>query len=151
VPVEEQHTERSFVSPDREPYELERKEASLVHRYRQYLQQQGHEVDRLRLVPPGESRPLYSDLWDETSRELVEAKATVTRDSLRMAVGQLLDYGRFAQASSLAVLLPSRPRDDLLAYLHNVGITVIYPDRDTWARDTPTGASADRPAVTGIR
>jgi hypothetical protein len=106
VPVEEQNTERAFVNPDREPYELERREAALVQRYRQHLTRRGHTVSRLRVVPPGESRPLYSDLWDETDRELIEAKGSVTRDKLREAVGQLLDYGRFADANSHAVLVP---------------------------------------------
>lgn len=58
------------------------------------------------MIPPGESRPLYSDLWDETAHELVEAKGTVNRDNLRQAVGQLLDYGRFAEAKTHAVLSP---------------------------------------------
>ncbi|GAA3040768.1 hypothetical protein GCM10010464_00400 [Pseudonocardia yunnanensis] len=101
--VEEQHTERAYISPDREPYEAERREATLVGRYRDYLQSQGHQVSRLRVLPPGESRPLYSDLWDETTGELVEAKGTVTRDHLRQAVGQLLDYGRFADAKTHAI------------------------------------------------
>lgn len=137
VPVEEQHTERAFVSPDREPFELERREASLVHRYRLHLHRQGHDVDRLRLVPPGESRPLYTDLWDETDKELIEAKGTVTRDTLRLAVGQLLDYRRFAEANTLAVLVPSRPRPDLIRYLHEVGISAVYPDGNDWVRVEP--------------
>jgi hypothetical protein len=56
VPVEERHTERSFVTPDRDPHELERCEAALVQQYREYLCRQGHQVSRLRVVPPG-SRP----------------------------------------------------------------------------------------------
>ena len=134
VPVEEQHTERSFVTPDRDPYELERREAALVHKYREHLRRQGHRVSRLRVVPPGESYPLYSDLWDETALELIEAKGTATRDQLRAAVGQLLDYGRFVDAKHRSVLLPSRPRADLLAYLHAVGVDAIYPNGDDWER-----------------
>jgi hypothetical protein len=57
VPVDEQHTERAFVTPDREPYEIERREAALVHKYREHLHRQGHEVGRLRVVPAGESAP----------------------------------------------------------------------------------------------
>jgi hypothetical protein len=138
VPVEEQHTERSFVTPDRDPYELERAEASLVHRYRRHLQSRGHTVSRLRVVPPGEGAPLYSDLWDETALELVEAKGSVTRDQLRHAVGQLLDYGRFIDAKTRSVLVPFRPRPDLLAYLRSVGIDVIYPEAtmdNIWTRE----------------
>jgi hypothetical protein len=140
VPVEEQHTERAFVSPDREPSELERREAGLARRYSLHLQRCGHDVGRLRLVPPGESRPLYPDLWDATKRELIEAKGTVNRDVLRQAVGQLLDYQRFASAASLAVLVPTRPRADLIDYLHSMGIRIIYPlGDDDWAHTNPTG------------
>jgi hypothetical protein len=137
VSVEEQHTERAFVTPNREPYELERAEAALVLRYRRYLQALGHSVARLRVIPPGEAAPLYSDLWDETEQELVEAKASVTRDQVRHAVGQLLDYGRFINARSRTILVPSRPRQDLLAYLHNVGITAVYPEGEAWVRVEP--------------
>src|SRR5437588_30240 len=84
---EASNTERAFVSPDREPYEAERREAALVHSYREHLENLGHTVRRLAVIPPGESRPLYSDLWDETARELVEAKGTVNRDNVRQAVG----------------------------------------------------------------
>jgi hypothetical protein len=134
VSVEEQHTERAFVTPNREPYELERAEASLVLRFRLYLQSQGHIVTRLRVVPAGEAAPLYSDLWDQTDAELIEAKASVTRDQIRHAVGQLLDYGRFVEARARTVLVPSRPRDDLMAYLRSVDIGVVYPDGDAWTR-----------------
>jgi hypothetical protein len=135
VPVEEQHTERAFVTPDREPYEIERREATLVHRYREHLRRQGHEVGRLRVVPAGESAPLYSDLWDVTGRELVEAKGLVTREQLRSAVGQLLDYGRFVEAKTRTVLVPTRPRPDLLAYLAHAGVSAVYPQGDGWGRN----------------
>ena len=134
VSVAEQHTERANVSPDREPYEAELAEAKLVGRYCDYLQAMGHSVGRLRVLPPGESRPIYSDIWDGTTRELIEAKSSVTRDHLRQAVGQLLDYGRFAEATTHAVLVPSRPRADLLAYLGTAGVCVIYPDGSGWER-----------------
>lgn len=134
VAVEERNTERAFVTPDREPYELERRESALVHRYREHLIRLGHDVQRLRVLPPGETAPLYSDLWDVTSRDLIEAKATVSRDHLRTAVGQLLDYGRFANATSLTVLVPSRPRPDLIAYLTSAGIHAVYPHGDSWER-----------------
>ena len=134
VPVEEQHTERAFVNPDREPYEIERREASLVHRYKQYLQRKGHTVSRLRVVPPGEAAPLYSDLWDETARDLIEAKGNVTREQMRSAVGQLLDYGRFVEANTRTVLLPSCPRPDLLSFLQAAGVEAVYPDGNAWVR-----------------
>lgn len=138
VNVEERHTERAFVAPDREPYELERRESLLVQRYREHLERAGHEVGRLRIVPPGESRPLYSDLWDRTVEELIEAKSSVTRDQIRLAVGQLLDYGRFASAQRRTVLVPSCPRGDLLDYLHGLGVGVLYPEGHEWHRADPS-------------
>ncbi|MEK8106510.1 hypothetical protein NKG94_17060 [Micromonospora sp. M12] len=77
---------------------------------------------------------LYSDLWDDTAGELVEAKGNVTRDQIRHAVGQLLDYGRFVDAKTRTILVPSCPRPDLLAYARSVSIDVVYPDGDGWAR-----------------
>jgi hypothetical protein len=135
VAVEEQHTERGFVSPDREEYEFERLEAELVNRYRRFLQNQGHVVSRLRVVPAGEGAPIYSDLWDETALDLIEAKGNVTRDAIRLAVGQLLDYGRFVEPKRRTVLLPSRPRDDLLNLLSSTDIDAVYPEGDAWVRD----------------
>jgi hypothetical protein len=134
VAVEEQHTERGFVSPDREVYEFERLESELVNRYRRFLQAQGHVVSRLKVVPAGEGAPIYSDLWDETALDLIEAKGTVTRDAIRLAVGQLFDYGRFVDAKTRTVLLPSRPRDDLLSYLSSANIDAVYPEADAWVR-----------------
>lgn len=134
VDVEEQYTERAFVSPTREPYAAERREAALVLRYRDHLSQRGVAVSRLKIVPPGETVPLYSDLWNETALELVEAKGTGTRDEVRMAVGQLHDYGRFVEHRTKAILLPSRPRDDIRQYLSALGIVVIYEEGGEFRR-----------------
>lgn len=126
VAVEEQYTERAFITPDREPYEAERGEAKLVHRYRDHLNRQGHKVSRLRIIPAGETAPLYTDLWDETTHNLIEAKGGVTREQVRSAVGQLFDYSRFVDAQQRTVLLPSKPRPDLLAFLFSAGMAVVY-------------------------
>ena len=126
VAVEEQYTERGFVTPDREPNEMERREARLVLLYRDHLVRLGHTVQRLKIVPPGEAAPLYTDLWDETTKNLIEAKGSVTREQLRSAVGQLLDYDRFVHAEQRTVLLPQLPRRDLSAYLSSVGMTCVY-------------------------
>jgi hypothetical protein len=54
----------------------------------------------------------------------------VTREAIRMAVGQLLDYSHFVDQSKLAVLLPEVPRRDLLNFLHSHSIAVIAPRPD---------------------
>ena len=47
-----------------------------------------------------------------------------------MAIGQLADYGRFVDGEDAkqAVLLPERPREDLLALLASRHVIVIWPD-----------------------
>jgi len=127
VPVEEQWTEKTFVAPSHTAYEAERREQALVLAFRDHLLKQGHQVSRLKIVPPGEAKPLFSDLMDRTTNTLYEAKGTVERGSIRMAVGQLLDYSRFVEPKPrLAVLLPSRPREDLRELLRSAGVDLVW-------------------------
>ena len=55
------------------------------------------------------SHTASSDLADVTDNVLYEAKGSAERMSLRLAVGQVLDYGHYVDRSRLAVLLPSAP------------------------------------------
>jgi hypothetical protein len=127
VPVEEQWTEKVFVAPSQKPYEAERREQTLVLAFRDHLLSKGHEVGRLKIVPRGEAKPLFCDLIDRTTNTLYEAKGTVERGSIRMAVGQLLDYGRFVEPTPrLAVLLPTQPRADLRQFLTNAGVDAVW-------------------------
>ena len=56
-------------------------------------------------IPVG-STALYSDLADVTANVVYEAKGSGERMSVRLALGQVLDYGRYVDQSKLAVLLP---------------------------------------------
>ena len=133
VPVEEQHTERALVNPSGETHEAERREQPLVLAYRAYLEAHGSVVIRLKIQPAGEAKPLYSDLYDQTRNNLVEAKGTGTREAVRMAVGQLADYCRFiTPAPAQAVLLPERPRADLEALLLSQNLHAIWQDGRTF-------------------
>jgi hypothetical protein len=129
VPVEEQWTEKVFVAPSRKEYEAERREQKLVLAFCEYLAAQGHEVRRLKIVPPGEAKPLFTDMFDRTTNTLYEAKGSVERGAIRMAIGQLSDYGRFVEpAAHPAVLLPSRPREDLCELLAHAGVGLVWRD-----------------------
>jgi hypothetical protein len=130
VPLEQQWTEKTVVDPDREPYEAERREAKLVLAFRDYLQAKGHTVTRLKIVAEGEAKPMFTDLYDKTANLLVEAKGTVERGSFRMAIGQLADYRRFAADAGCAILLPSRPRTDLMRLASTQRIALIWPTGD---------------------
>lgn len=129
VPVESQWTEKAFVEPSREPYEAERREQQLVIALRDHLRPRQHVVCRLKIVPPGEAKPLFSDLLDRTTGTLVEAKGSAERGAIRMAIGQLADYKRFVDPApkNVALLLPSQPRPDLQALMANENIQVIWP------------------------
>lgn len=107
----------------------ERREAALITQYLEYRRTTGlSPMRRLKIKPVGEVLPLYTDLFDPETRLLIEAKGVVTRDAIRMAVGQLLDYRRFVnQPYKLAVLLPETPRSDLLEYLRSNSVIVIAP------------------------
>ena len=86
---------------------------------------------RLKILPPGESKPLFADLYDETENVLIEAKGTTHRAAIRMALGQLADYKRFVHpVPTLAILLPARPRSDLLDLCETEGVKVLWPGSD---------------------
>lgn len=142
VPIEKQQTEKAYVAPSNKPYEAERREQKLVLAFETYLRNRGHDVFRQRILPPGEIRPLFTDLYDATLGMLVEAKGTVERNAIRMAIGQLADYRRFLDKESLkhlAVLLPSEPRSDLEDLLSSQGIDVIFASDDGF-QDSTGGA-----------
>ena len=58
---------------------------------------------------------MFCDLRDKTADSLVEAKGSVTREAIRMAIRQIADYRRFVNdRAKAAVLVPDEPRTDLL-------------------------------------
>jgi hypothetical protein len=130
VPVEARNTEKAFVDPDREPYEAERRESALVQRFKEFMERQGHAVERLKITPAGEAKPLFSDLYIKALGLLIEAKGSTDRMSIRMAIGQLIDYRRFVDPTvRCAVLVPCLPREDLLKLLGYAGVSVYYPTK----------------------
>lgn len=105
-----------------------RREAELVARYKTRLEHAGHVVQGRRLRPAGEYHWLRVDLLDTTTNELYEAKGVTTRDSVRLAIGQLYDYDRFVKAAALVVLLPTRPSADLLRLLADRGMSCVFEE-----------------------
>jgi hypothetical protein len=76
IPVEEQHIEEVVVNPSRKEYTILRREQALVREYKSYLEAKGSVVSRFQIQPPGEAKPLRSDIYDETRRNIIEAKGT---------------------------------------------------------------------------
>jgi hypothetical protein len=142
VPIERQETEKAYVNPGREPFEIERREQKLVLALEAHLIAQGHEVSHQRFLPPGEARPIITDLFDVTTGTLVEAKGTVERNAVRMAIGQLCDYRRFfadGELDHVAALFPTEPRADLANLLTEQGIVVIHRTENGFEDSTGGG------------
>jgi hypothetical protein len=79
-------------------------------------------------------------LRDKTANSLVEAKGSVTREAIRMAIGQIADYRRFVgNGTRAAVLVPEQQRPDLLALLEAQGIAAIWPTDEGFV-DTANGS-----------
>jgi len=127
VDREDSNSEKFFVNPSREPYEAEKVEAILVGEFCEFLRRtEGVEARRLRITPVGEAKPLFCDLYIKSKKLLIEAKGTVERGSIRMAIGQLIDYSRFAEVEHRALLLPSAPRQDLLHLIRTANMGLYY-------------------------
>lgn len=106
--------------------EAARREADLVQRYSDWLAANGMSAVGYSMGPAGQPRRFRADLYNETTRELVEAKGNTSRDYVRLALGQILDYSRFVVHDSLAILVPVRPAEDLVDLLALHGVTCIY-------------------------
>lgn len=124
--------ERATDEPFEQRFEIStriayRREQRLVERFARQLRAKGHLVTRHAITLP-DGTELRSDLFDHQSHLLVEAKANADRASIRMAIGQLLDYSRFVtpEPKALAVLVPVRPSMDLVELLDSHGIALIW-------------------------
>ena len=82
--------------------------------------------------PKGEAKPLFTDLYDATDHVLIEAKGSVTREAIRMAIGQLADYRRFLHEPACAILLPSKPRAALLRLIADQKLGVIWREENSF-------------------
>lgn len=144
VAVEERNTERCVVDPSRKPYEAERRESALVHAFKRFMESKGHTIERTKITPADEAKPIFTDVYVKDLKILVEAKGSTDRPSIRMAIGQLLDYSRFYGGVvegrvKCAVLLPSLPRKDLLKLLSYAGVHIYYPLKKEFVLETGEG------------
>ncbi len=115
VPIEAGNVEEYVITRPATNSRARRREARLVRDFQKYLEALGDEVARNKLLPSGSSHALYSDIFNESRNQLVEAKAGFGRGDIRMAIGQLADYGRFFPSSTTrAVLVDAKPEKDLL-------------------------------------
>lgn len=107
-----------------------RPEAQLEKRLCLFLMRQGHPVSRLKIRHTAECSPLFTDVWVGSANLLIEAKASASRNDIRLAIGQLIDYTRFLIDPNHAILLPHRPKKDLIKLAHRQQVALIWPSED---------------------
>lgn len=125
----------------------ERREAALVHRYVAWVEQRGARCRSRKIPNPDTGGSLFCDLYNELSEELIEAKGSASRENVRMALGQLLDYGRNVPHRRLGVLLPTLPAEDLVALLAQYHISCIYEESEGVFQRIDTGPASSATSV----
>jgi hypothetical protein len=103
---------------------LQKREEKLLHGYQRWLMTQGRQLIALKY---GRNE---CDAWEAERQNIIEAKARIRREDIRMAVGQLFDYvfqmrEQFKNPNK-AVLLPNEPPEDCVKWLEPLGIKLIW-------------------------
>ncbi|MGW5613806.1 hypothetical protein [Streptomyces sp. NPDC003877] len=114
----------------------ELRQAAIREQYLAELMAQGHDVAAFQIKISGTTSTLKTDLYDATAHELYAIRGASTREEIRMAVGQLKDFARHIKpaAPKLTALLPDKPQDDLIRFLHTEGIDLVYGDTQGYTR-----------------
>ena len=104
-----------------------RVEAKLLADYRRWLERQSRTLSAIKY------RALQCDAYEKSRQNLIEAKSSASREHIRMAVGQVLDYAfqgreKFAHPHK-AILLPHQPRADIIDWLDSLNIKVIWREK----------------------
>ncbi|WP_205327933.1 hypothetical protein [Glycomyces sp. YM15] len=124
----ERNTRLESLRQASEPVLVKRREAALCERFEQFLRSQEHEVCRYEIRVKGDPGIMRTDTCDETDLVLYEAKGRSSREHVRAATAQLADYVRHLrpERKRCAVLLPSRPSDDLCDLIESQGFALVY-------------------------
>jgi len=131
IPSEQVNVSEYEISP-RVGALAKRDEGKLVGHFETWLRNKGHDVQRVRIKIPGERHPLLTDPFDLTTRTLYEAKSGCDRATIRLGIGQILDYLRFIPDAKGALLLPTQPSADLQALISSCGLGLVYKNLGSW-------------------
>ncbi|MFG2646313.1 hypothetical protein [Streptomyces sp. NPDC048436] len=122
---------------------VRRREGTLVTAYRETLTG----ADARRFFFPGVVCDLYIKAADGNSAEVIEAKSGTSRNHVRQALAQLLDYARFSPepVERLSALFPVEPAVPEISLLHHYGIDCIYQvESGTFERKPAPDGARDR-------
>ncbi len=120
-----------YIIPAKEETKATKVEKKLEDMLVQYLKAQGVcQPGRLKIAIKGRVSCLYTDVWDADNRHLYEIKSSASREMIRSAIGQLLDY-KFQMRQSLntpenelgvvkcTIVVPHKPTDDLIQLIQS--------------------------------
>jgi 5-methylcytosine-specific restriction protein A len=115
---------------------VRQKKALLIESYAAHLESRGHTVGSFQIKLKGKTSTLRTDLFDATDHVLYEAQGASDRDSVRVALGRLLDYRRYVRQRDrqhkpdTVVLLPGRPDSDIEELLQDHETSLVYRTKD---------------------
>ena len=120
----------------------EKAEERLMIDFRKWLK---HQARKLEVAKYGSLR---CDGYERQRRILIEAKSSVSREHIRMAVGQLLDYGfqirKTLGKARMALLLPRKPDPSSINWLAELNIGVIWRENGAFS-DNAAGKLCGEP------
>jgi hypothetical protein len=128
----ENNTVTEFEAPPRTGAVARREEAVLVRRFESWLRSDGPRGGTHPIPIPGESGTLVTDSYCRTTNTLKEAKSGDDRSTIRLGVGQLLDYLRLVPGVRGSLLVPSKPSSDLMTFIDSCGLGPTYLDGTEW-------------------
>ncbi|MGD0552188.1 MAG: hypothetical protein ABSB25_06000 [Sedimentisphaerales bacterium] len=112
-------------------------EKKLLIDYWKWLKKEGRKLQSLKY-----DESLQCDGYEKNRQNLIEAKSSVRREHIRMAVGQLLDYAFLSKKQygdlNKAILLPKKPEPNIVKWLLSLKISIIWCDRGKF-RDNAKG------------
>jgi len=158
-PPEQQLEEHPWTPPSWEDYLLKhngedgaetsatRAEFELESRFGRWRILLGSQIVDLRIQVGGTH--IEPDLFDKTRGEVIEAKRSGSRQMVRMAIGQVLDYKNelskyLDDPVSAAILLPGAPADNLPALCAELGIRIYIPDGEEFIEFTSQAQGSRR-------
>jgi hypothetical protein len=111
--------------------ERTRIEAKLQKKYRKHLESDlNRTVCRHQILIDGQT--LYTDLYDETADDLIEVKSSTDRKTMRLALGQILDYAQILNPASRTLLVPNKPLQSVVVLFQSHNIRVVWWDGEAF-------------------
>lgn len=113
----------------RNPSQIESRENKLLKRFFEYLTSKGEVASQKTIKLLDHQGTLKPDFFLEERRMVVQVKPSSSREYVRLAIGQVLDYQNLLrqeyQDITAGILLPQLPASDLIQLCKQINITII--------------------------